>query len=122
MAQHFFSLPFLMPHLDLAQSLTSPNEQHGCLIQAIDGRAAGCALTHNSDPKIYNVPSILPSTDPWWKDKWLVKKVDSKTYHKIKAIHFRDDEHTRNKSIITSSKFICAKICFGVTDNLFYSV
>ena len=89
-AQHLFSLiPFLMLHLDLAQSSTSQYEQHGCLIQAIDGPAAGCALTHNSDPR--NERSYWvhtqPTTPPWGQDKWeiILTEVHSQKCYNIKA-------------------------------------
>ncbi|XP_063682348.1 uncharacterized protein LOC134817150 [Bolinopsis microptera] len=75
--------------LSAAQSSTSPNEQHGCLIQAIDGPAAGCALTHNSDPK--NEQSYWvhtqPTTPPWGQDKWkiILTEVNSQKCYNIKA-------------------------------------
>ena len=93
----------------LAHSLTSPNGQIGCLIQAVDGPAAGCALTHNSDRR--NNFSYWIHTQPIWLqnyDRWLVTKceVNSQDCYKIKALDSsdHDGEHTRCKPSIESSR------------------
>ena len=104
-AQHLFSLPFLMLHLDLAQSLTSQNEQNGCLIQAIDGPAAGCALTHNSDPR--NEQSYWVHTQPttplWGQDKWeiILTEVYSQKCYKIKATTNQQQSATTIQGLVS---------------------
>ncbi|XP_063682349.1 uncharacterized protein LOC134817151 [Bolinopsis microptera] len=102
------------------QRLPPPNEQHGCLIQAIDGPAAGCALTHNSDRR--NNFSYWIHTQQTWLvqnyDRWLVTKceVNSQDCYKIKALDSSDgSDHVFTVKLESWNSQYAEKKISGVT-------
>ena len=79
----------------------SPNEEREYVIQALDGPAAGCTLTHNSDRRsnfsdwVHTQPTFAKGR----YEKWQIQKYEAKPHpiYKIKAKNGRNGEHTQRK-------------------------
>ena len=85
--------------LRLVQRSTSL-KQKGYVIQALDGPAAGCTLSHNSDErsKVSYWVHTQPLSARGKYDLWKIKRYED--CYKIKALDSSDGEHTRCKPII----------------------
>ena len=93
MTQHLSSPTF--PRL----AKRSPNEEREYVIQALDGPAAGCTLTHNSDRRdnFSDWVHTQPTSGQGRYDKWQIQKYEAEPHpiYKIKAINNKNGENIR---------------------------